>query len=165
MFRMVSSLLGYTGNIFIQRCLINRLKCFIFILCLFMCVYAPVCGYGYICAGVCAHARVRRGCPVSSLTLYSSLGVRVSPWTCGLLSAGLEPASSSNPPISSHLRAEAPSFWGDLLSCYMSLGIHTPVLMISEQALLTPKPPLQHSQGFSIQTSWQSKLTSCLDVA
>lgn len=160
MFRVVSSLLGYTSNIFIQRCLINRPKCFIFILCLFLCVYAPVCGYGYMCA----RAKVRRGCPVSSLTLYSSLGVRVSPWTCGLLSAGLEPASSSNSPISSHLRAEAPSFGGDLLPCYMGPGIHIPVLMISKQALLTPKPPLQHSQVFSIQTSWQSKLTSCLDV-
>lgn len=73
MFRVVSSLLGYTGNIFIQRCLINRPKCFIFILCLFMCVYAPVCVYGRMCVGVCAHAKVRRGCPVSSLTLYSPL--------------------------------------------------------------------------------------------
>lgn len=117
MFRVVSSLLGYTGNIFIQRCLINRPKCFIFILCLFMCVYAPVCIYGYICAGVCAHAKVRRGCPVSSLTLYSSLESESLPeHIYGLLSAGLEPASSSNPPISSHLRAEAPSFWGRSLS-------------------------------------------------
>lgn len=87
-----------------------------------------------MCAGVMHMQRQER---VSSVS-YHSLPIPFESFDSGSLPEHVGYShlvwNQQVPPVPSLLRAGAPCVCGDLLLYYMSSGIQTPVLMISEQA-------------------------------